>query len=76
MLQAEGVSHNLVIIYRLMRLSQEEALENINNRLKACFRNWYLAHAELPLWGEAIDNQVQKYIQGIQDLVLANVNWR
>ena len=71
---AEGVSHNLVIIYRLMGKFQEEAFENINNHLKACFRNWYLAHAEPPQWGEAVDSGVFKYIRGIQDLVLANLN--
>ncbi|KAG4419573.1 hypothetical protein IFR04_007275 [Cadophora malorum] len=31
--------------------------------------------ADLPVWGEEVDKEVQRYIQGIQDVVLANVNW-
>jgi hypothetical protein len=31
--------------------------------------------AEVPQWGEAVDAQVQTYIRGCQDVVLANLNW-
>jgi hypothetical protein len=32
--------------------------------------------AALPQWGEKIDRQVQTYIQGVQNVVRANLNWR
>lgn len=44
--------------------------------LRERYRQWYLTMADLPIWGESVDKEVQRYIQGIQDVVLANVNWR
>lgn len=57
-------------------MGPQEAFDQMGELLKARFREWYLALAELPQWGEAIDTQVQKYISGVQDVVLANLNWR
>lgn len=57
-------------------MGPQEAFDQMGELLKACLRDWYLALAELPQWGEAIDTQVQKYIGGVQDVILANLNWR
>ena len=54
----------------------QQAFDRVNQLLKDCYRDWYLALADLPQWGEALDAQVQKYIQGVQNTVLANLNWR
>lgn len=54
----------------------QQAFDHVNNMLRACYRKWYLALAELPQWGEKVDEEVQKYIRGVQDVVLANLNWR
>ncbi|KAL9037990.1 MAG: hypothetical protein Q9214_005462, partial [Letrouitia sp. 1 TL-2023] len=75
-LQAEGVNHNLVAICRMNGMPAQQAFDHVNTLLRGCYRDWYLALADLPQWGEEIDNQVQKYIRGVQDVVLANLSWR
>lgn len=74
--QREGFDHNLVALYRLAGMGPQEAFDQTGELLKARLRDWYLALAELPQWGEDIDTQVQKYIGAVQDVVLANLNWR
>lgn len=54
----------------------QQAFDRVNQLLQNCYRDWYLVLADLPQWGETIDSQVQKYIQGVQNVVLANLNWR
>lgn len=54
----------------------QQAFDSVDRLLRDCYRDWYLAIASLPQWGEEVDAQVQKYIQGVQDVALANLNWR
>ena len=70
------MNHNLVAICRINGMPAQQAFDHVNQLLKDCYHDWYLALAGLPQWGEQIDAQVQKYIQGVQDVVLANLNWR
>ncbi|MCJ1269147.1 hypothetical protein MMC22_009036 [Lobaria immixta] len=74
--QREGFDHNLVALYRSAGMGPQEAFDQMEELLKARLRGWHLALADLPQWGEAIDMQVQKYIGAVQDVVLANLNWR
>ena len=74
--KAEGVNHNLVAICRIRGMPAQQAFDRINELLKDCYRDWYLALADLPQWGEKTDTEVQKYVQGVQNVVLANLNWR
>lgn len=76
LLQAEGVNHNIVAICRLNGLPAQKSFDRINDILKTCYRDWYLALADLPQWGEEIDQQVQKYAQGLECVIRANLNWR
>lgn len=70
------MNHNLVAIYRISGMPAQQAFHRVNKLLRDCYRDWYLALADLPQWGEKIDAQVQHYIQGVQNVVLANLNWR
>ena len=71
-----GVVHNIVHLFRQDGLSHQEAYDRVNELLKKCYNRWYIALSDLPVWGEAVDVQVQMYIKGCQDIILANVNWR
>lgn len=71
-----GVNHNIIHVFRQNGLSQQEAYDQVNALLHERCRRWYLAHSKLPLWGEEVDVQVQMYVKGCQDIVLANLNWR
>ncbi|KAL2844769.1 terpene synthase metal binding domain protein [Aspergillus pseudoustus] len=73
--EREGVSHNLVAIARRTGLSAQSAFTHIGDMLLARYRDWYLALAELPSWGEDVDLQVQVYIEGVRGVVRANLGW-
>lgn len=66
----------MVAICRINGMPAQQAFDCVNELLKDCYRDWFLAQANLPQWGEHVDFQVQKYIQGVQNVVLANLNWR
>lgn len=57
-------------------MSAQAAFNHIGSMLVSRYREWYLALAELPSWGESVDSDVQRYIRGIQNVVQANLNWR
>ena len=74
--QAIGFNDNLVAICRLNGIPAQQAFDRVNSLLTERYRDWYLALADLPQWGERIDVEVQTYIQGVQNITLANLNWR
>lgn len=68
--------HNIVHLFRNDGFSQQEAYNKVGDLLNQRYRRWYIAHSELPLWGEEVDAQVQLYLKGCQDVILGNLNWR
>lgn len=75
-IQKEGVSHNLVAICRHNGMPAQVAFNHVGEMLIERYRDWYLALAALPTWGERIDADVQEYIRGVQNVVRANLHWR
>ena len=75
-IQKETVTHNIVAICRESGMSAQGSFDHIGKMLTTCYRDWYLALAELPTWGEAVDAHVQGYIRGVQNVVQANLHWR
>ncbi|KAI9654409.1 MAG: hypothetical protein M1831_005375 [Alyxoria varia] len=73
--QREGVSHNLVALYRSAGFSAEASFKILDKLLHERYHEWYATLAQMPSWGGNIDFQVQRYIQGVQNVVLANLNW-
>ncbi|KAL5355212.1 terpene synthase metal binding domain protein [Aspergillus floccosus] len=73
--EKEGVTHNMVAICRHAGMPAQMAFDHIGEMLVSCYRDWYMALAELPSWGERIDAEVQQYIRGVQNVVMANLNW-
>ena len=74
--QSLDFNHNIIHLFRQAGLSQQEAYDQVSQLLNKRYRAWYLSHSDLPLWGEAVDVQVQKYVKGCQDVILGNLNWR
>ncbi|GLA72902.1 terpene cyclase [Aspergillus tubingensis] len=66
---------NLIKIYLRDGFSVQAAFDEAGKLLATCYRDWYLALADLPSWGEDVDAQVQTYIEGLQNVVLANIHW-
>jgi len=54
----------------------QQAFDHIGELLNTRYKDWYMALAELPLVGEALDSQVQTYVTAVQNAVIANLNWR
>lgn len=64
------------MLLRQQGLSQEAAYQRLGEEITRRYQEWYVALVELPLWGEEIDTQVQRYVAALQETVLANLNWR
>ncbi|KAF2237958.1 terpenoid synthase [Viridothelium virens] len=74
--KALGESHNIVSLYHLQGYSLQSSFDCAGELLKGRYRDWYQTLTELPTWGEEIDSQVQTYITSVQNVALANLNWR
>lgn len=61
----------MIASYRLSGLSAQAAFNKVEELLRSRYKEWYLALANLPQWREEIDAAVQKYVQGVQNVVLA-----
>ncbi|KAI0437867.1 Presilphiperfolan-8-beta-ol synthase [Xylaria telfairii] len=70
-----GVEHNLIILLKKQGLSEQEAINKIEDMLDECYRRWYRALAEMPIWGEGIDREVLKYVDGCRNIALGNLYW-
>ncbi|PKY05071.1 pentalenene synthase [Aspergillus campestris IBT 28561] len=73
--EKEGVAHNMVATCRSSGMPAQKAFNHVGNMLVSRYRDWYLALAELPSWGEEVDYEVQEYILGVVNVVKANLNW-
>ena len=71
-----GVLHNIIQLFRHQGLSQQKAYDRVDVLLRERYRWWYLSLSQIPVYGERLDMDVQKYIRACQDVVLANLNWR
>lgn len=75
-IQKEGVEHSTVASCRRAGMPAQVAFNHVGGMLRACVRDWYMALAELPSWGKKVDREVQRYVQGVKNVVMANLNWR
>jgi len=57
-------------------MSTQEAADRVGQMLHDCYRRWYTHLVTLPYWGDSIDRQVLKYIEGCRNLALGNLTWR
>ncbi|RWA13226.1 hypothetical protein EKO27_g1845 [Xylaria grammica] len=70
-----GVEHNLIILLKKQGLSEQQAVDKIEDMLDDCYRRWYSALAAMPVWGEGIDREVLKYVDGCRNIALGNLYW-
>ncbi|KAK0654088.1 Presilphiperfolan-8-beta-ol synthase [Lasiodiplodia hormozganensis] len=72
-----GHSQNLISIFRRrLGFTQQQSYDKADELLHRCYRRWYIAHADVPCWGEKVDAQVQQYLKACLDVLKANVHWR
>jgi hypothetical protein len=75
-MQEYGVEHNIVTRLRALGSSMQEAVDRVSEMLNDCYRRWYRALAELPVWGYKIDRQVLKLLDGYRDVAMGTLYWR
>lgn len=61
---------------RLARYSAQEAFDTVGSLLEERYLQWDQTIECVPSWGPDIDLQVRRYIEGIQNIVQANISWR
>nr|QDO73502.1 PeniA [Penicillium griseofulvum] len=70
-----GAIHNIVIILRERGMTQQEAYNETDKLIQKRLREWHLAVNQLPFYGEALDLQVQKFVQACQEVAVGNLHW-
>lgn len=66
----------MVAVARISGASAQEAFDQIASMVDARFDEWDRSIHSLPQWGQHVDNQVLQYIQGVQNIIQANLSWR
>lgn len=74
--QNEGVPHNMVALCRMKGMPAQEAFDTVGELLQDRYQRWDIVEGQIRRWGEGIDAQVQRYIEGIKCVVKANLYWR
>ena len=57
-------------------LSMQEAVDQIGTVIEECYKRWYTALANMPIWGEYVDREVLKFVDSCRDVALGNLHWR
>ncbi|OQE12429.1 hypothetical protein PENVUL_c001G07706 [Penicillium vulpinum] len=70
-----GVKQNVVLRLMEQGFTTQQAMDQIQELLKEVYRRWYVALADLPVWGEEIDRQVLKFLDACRDVALGNLYW-
>ena len=73
--EEEGVNHNLISSYRLQGFGPQEAYDQLGSMLESIYNRFDMAVKELPCWGEHVDVEVERYVEGIKNCVKANLHW-
>lgn len=72
---SEGVPHNLVAVCRMQGMSAQVAVDCIAELISTRHNQLEKALSNVPSWDKNTDMQVRKYMDGIQDVVKANLYW-
>ena len=57
-------------------MSAQEAFDAVNSLLEERYDNWNSTIQEMPSWSPKVDAEVEKYVEGIRNVVRANLYWR
>jgi hypothetical protein len=72
-----GVDFNLItLLMNKDRFSVQQAMERIGEMTEDCYRQWYLALAGLPSYGEEVDREVMEFVEVCRAIAHRNLYWR
>ncbi|KZT07613.1 terpenoid synthase [Laetiporus sulphureus 93-53] len=74
--QSRGDSHNLVpVLMRTLGIERQAAVDYAADLCNKTVERFLAGKTALPSWGPEVDAQVQQYIQGLEDWIIANAEW-
>ncbi|KAK2028364.1 terpene synthase metal binding domain-containing protein [Colletotrichum zoysiae] len=73
---SEGCPFNMVAVCRMNGKSAQEAFDTIGSLLEDSHLEWDEVMSRLPDWDAEHDDEVERYIKCIQNVVQANLSWR
>ena len=71
----EGVPHNLVAVCRSRGLSAQAAVNCLAELIQDRHKRLRTLMANVPDYGTPLESQLARYLEGIQDVVKANLYW-
>ncbi|KAJ4267010.1 hypothetical protein NW762_003108 [Fusarium torreyae] len=74
--QSDDCPFSMVAACRMTGQSPQQAFDTVGDILEQRYQEWQTAIGQLPSWGPEIDGNIAQYIEGIQNVVQANVTWR
>ncbi|KAH7483955.1 RNA polymerase I-specific transcription initiation factor rrn3 [Fusarium oxysporum f. sp. albedinis] len=70
-----GIEHNFVTVLKKNGFTTQQAIDRAGELQDECYRRWYLALASMPVWGEATDLEVLRYIEACPSFPLGDLLW-
>ncbi|KAI0887012.1 Presilphiperfolan-8-beta-ol synthase [Annulohypoxylon maeteangense] len=70
-----GVDHNLIAALMSQDRTLQQAVDEIGSMLDNCYRRWYTALAQTPVYGEEIDLAVLKFAEACRCTAVGNLHW-
>ncbi|KAM0345005.1 hypothetical protein ACHAPU_006888 [Fusarium lateritium] len=71
----QGEESNVIFILRDQGMTDQQAVDQIGEMLCDCYKRWHSAILDLPFWGEGIDRDVIKFVNGCRNIALGNLHW-
>ena len=73
----ESARREVEALTELMKSPKPIIYFAVHHPLRYAYQSiWFLALSEIPMSGEKIDAQVMLYVQGCEDAILGNLNWK
>ncbi|KAI0889276.1 Presilphiperfolan-8-beta-ol synthase [Annulohypoxylon maeteangense] len=72
---ALGVDQNLIVLLMNQGLSAQQALNKISSMIHNCYKRYYMALANMPIWGEKTDRVVLRFVEACRNAALGNLHW-
>lgn len=54
--------HNIINVFERQDLSLKQAMDCVGTALNDRYRRWYLALADMPIYGYQVDKEVHEYV--------------
>ncbi|KAL2830806.1 Presilphiperfolan-8-beta-ol synthase [Aspergillus cavernicola] len=70
-----GIEHNLITVLKKNGFSTQNAMDRAGQLQDECYRRWYVALANMPVWGEVVDREVLRYIEACHSFPLGDLLW-